>query len=301
MRKISSIIKPLIDFSAFIFPFSIIFYLFLFLLENVFIGFVSNIFDLNYFLIPILAFGFFALFFEEKRSHGREIENSKLNDFFLITFMIIFSFMLLLYKTRDIGKTGLLISVSGSLLVALIVIVTRLFSEEKENLTIIDGAKSESARDLAISNFFLSRVTIIITIVITIALAAGIYFYLIQPKKAAEVVAINNAPIPIPTPTIIPPDINLLTKTQIIIANASGKRGVATALADFLKQKKFGNVKTGTSPVIEKDIVIRFNDKDATVAAYLSVLLTKDYNIINLLPMQGSQSGIMVTLGSQNK
>jgi len=115
MKKILGSLRPILILIREIFPYALLIYLVFFLLEVLFPGFISNNFDLNYALIVILilaALSIFAPMVEKKEEFPKE------NNRNLIVILTVLSFLVLLFRTRDMGVSGLVIAGIGSLLTA---------------------------------------------------------------------------------------------------------------------------------------------------------------------------------------
>jgi hypothetical protein len=293
---VKKILNPLFEFSAFLFPFALVLYLILFLLENVFPGFVSNIFDINYFLIPVLLFGFLAAF--ANKNENEDEKKPTRWDFTLIAGLVILSFVILLYKTADLGRMGFLISLISSLLVALISLIIIFPAKNLNLVTENQIEKKINYRKFLLSPFGISSVFLFLIIIIPVSFFAFSQKKLQQPPvKVAEVIS-----TPIENPIVKSPGKTVLLKTPILILNGTGKPGTASAMANFLKQYEFGSVSVGSADNQNyKNALLQFNDENAAVASYITFLLTgkNKYKIVNMLPpINASQTGIILILGN---
>jgi|SRR3989338_6076556 len=97
-----------------VFAHLLIFYLILFILENLFTGFVSNNFDLNILLIPIFAAGMLSAFFPAPKQKKKKA--TKL-DYLTITLLTVLTFIIILTKTSTLGEISIVLSSVSSLLV----------------------------------------------------------------------------------------------------------------------------------------------------------------------------------------
>ena len=102
------------------FTYSLLLYLLLVLLENVFPGFVTNTVDLNLFLIPVVLTGVGALFAPEV-----PVENPppSRRDYTIGMCTAIVGGLLIYYKTKDLGMTSVVISLLSSLLIGLVHVI----------------------------------------------------------------------------------------------------------------------------------------------------------------------------------
>ena len=186
MKKIFS---PLFSLSAFLFPFVLVLYLVLFLLENVFPGFVSNNFDLNYFLIPVIFFGFLAAFTRNEPSAISNQDEQKSPtrwDFILIAGLTVLSFVILVYKTSDLGLTGFIVSSIGSILILLMSLVIVFPSREKESVA---PENHTHVRNFHFKKFLFSHAglsaTGLVVLIIIGGFAYDIYFH--SPSKPSAI------------------------------------------------------------------------------------------------------------------
>jgi hypothetical protein len=293
---VKKILDPLFQFSAFLFPFALVLYLVLFLLENVFPGFVSNIFDVNYFLIPVLFLGFLAAF-----ANKNEDENEKKAtrwDFMLIAGLVALSFVILLYKTTDLGWMGFFISLISSFLIALVSLIIISPSEDLDSAT----KKQKYIKKININyrKLSLSLVGFSLAGLFLVIIIGGLVFNLYQGKiakgkKAQTVNALQE-------PTVEIPNQQLLDQTTVFVENGSGKTGKAASMAAFLRDFNLGTVTTRDADNPNyKNAYVEFNEKDLKVASYITFLLTDNYKykIVNMLPpTNASQTGIILILGN---
>jgi len=292
MKEILSLLRPILKFSAFLFPFVLVFYLILFLLENIFPGFVSNVVDLNYFLIPVLVFGLLAAF-ANKEEERNEKEPTRW-DFMLIAGLTALSFVILLYKTANLGWMGFLISLISSSLISLVSLVI-IVPEAAENQ--VDRALDRKD----VEKFLLSPLGISSIVLFLIIIICGSFFAFSQKKPQPQERITGEISIPIENPVVKSPGEAALEETPVLVLNGTGKPGTASAMAKFLEIYDFGNIKTGDAQNSNyKNAILQFNQESASVASYIAFLLNDQYKIINMLPqVNTSQSGIILILGSQ--
>lgn len=308
MKKKLSQLTPVFDFSAFLFPYVLVFYLVLFLLENVFSGFVSNNFDINYFLIPVIFFGFLAALSpkkEEDNPPAGEAKGPARWDFILIAGLVTLSFVILTYKTADLGLTGFFISIISAILVGLISVVILVFPEtEKVPEEATEASKKEfNIPEFNYKKFFISPIGLSLTGLLLIILAGGLIFSLHKGRLAEEKTIKNQQAINVlQQPRVEIPNGQLLSDTPIFIQNGTGKTGRAASVAAFLRDFNLGNLKTGDADNANyKNAYIKFYQKDFKVASYITFLLTDNdkYKIVNMIPpADASQSGIILILGN---
>ncbi|MBU1327513.1 hypothetical protein KKB64_02780 [Patescibacteria group bacterium] len=86
MKKIKDYFRNITVFFSLardIFPYALLSYLILFLLENLFPDFVSNNFSLNWVLVAVLASGLLAAFAPEDKAERVEKEHATSSDYLL--------------------------------------------------------------------------------------------------------------------------------------------------------------------------------------------------------------------------
>lgn len=129
IKKASEAYKTIGDINNLVFVGSLIFYLLLILIENIFTGFVSKTFNPHYLLLLIISTGIAAIFV---RSDTEEIEEGEIKntlfDYSLIIFLAIVGFAAVLYASRDLGDIKWVISVFTGLL---IVVIGAVLQDEK--------------------------------------------------------------------------------------------------------------------------------------------------------------------------
>src|SRR3990167_2477337 len=123
-------IKPFFILIRDIFPYGLLIYLIFFLLEVLLPGFVSNNFDLNYLLIIVLILAVLSIFAPPIEQKEEPPQKSDRN---LIVIVSVLSFLVLSIRTRDMGLSGLVISLVGSLIVAGMSVILIYFPEEEED------------------------------------------------------------------------------------------------------------------------------------------------------------------------
>lgn len=299
MKKLPTLIQAVADSLSPIFPFTLILYLFLFLLENIFPGFISNIFDLNFFLIPIILFGILAAFtnIEEQKN-----EKAKKSDYILIVGLAVISLIFLFYKISDMGIVGFWISLFSSFLIVCMSVIILVFSDEEREY-IKNYSIEMIVKKGSLENFLFSPIGILAIISVVIVIGVGSYFAakqeIVAKQEIKAITPILRQYILKKNVKIDKPADEILQRTSVRVLNGTGKAGIASEMAGYLKNNDFKFVGAGDAQNSNyKNALIQFNGKDATVAAYLSFLLSQKYKIINLLPLSSSSSGIILILGN---
>ncbi|TRZ53667.1 LytR family transcriptional regulator [bacterium] len=303
MKKILPLLKPIVEFSADIFPFVLIFYLVLFLLENLFIGIVSNNIDLNYFLIPVFIFGFLAVF--ANRENEVEVEEKKpvKADFILTALLAILSFVILFYKTRDQSWEGLAISLGGAILVGFVSLI--LMYPEKEEVEEIAEIKEVDESKASRFNFnfnykrlFLSRVRIPIPLVLVLLTILVIFIPKNTTKNLNSPANMVNECVTAQEPTTLPA---VDPSTKIVVFNAGAEKGEATRIGNLMKQAGYTNVEATDSAKKIDNALIEFDESNSAQAGLIADILKGEYLTVNRTPMATPSAEIRVSLGAQPK
>ncbi len=117
-------------------------YLLLLLIEQVSIGFVSTYLNLNYLLIIVIISGILSVFSEpDKIKH----EKPKLKDYIYIAILSISGFIIIKFKTAELGWLSYAISTVAGILIALLSILI-LEDDEKEE----KKEKNESKKKMSL-------------------------------------------------------------------------------------------------------------------------------------------------------
>ena len=117
MKQVLNMVRSFFTIIRDIFPYILILYLILFLLENLFTGFVSNNIDLNNVLVVVLFLGFLSVFapIQEQKE-----EPHQKNDLYLIVGLVIAAFFILFFKMKDPGIEEFIIAFGSGILVAIL-------------------------------------------------------------------------------------------------------------------------------------------------------------------------------------
>jgi hypothetical protein len=309
MRKIiASITKPIVDFSALLFPYLLIFYLVLFLLEYLFPGFVSNTFDLNYLLIPIIISGFFSAFAPEKKQEAAPATKS---DYALIVSLNIIAFMVLFYKTADQGTSGIIISLAGAVLIGFMSVIILKPDiepeEEKEEEKIYAPATSNKAVSIYKRKYLVSG-SLLLGIIAVLAVFFGPQlFTATENDKISKQPAITQKPIPTIEQHFFYDELNSasfdtesIDKTPIIIMNAGVSSASLSATVRLLQKNNFiVNKIIPTDGQSSGSAVVRFGPEDLDTAMYLIKTLEVYYPDIDTAPLPTDDKIIMVVLGKK--
>jgi hypothetical protein len=304
MKKILPFLKSIVEFSADIFPFVLIFYLVLFLLENLFQGIVSNNLDLNYFLMPVFLFGFLAVFANREDEEGEKKPVKA--DYILTIFLSVLSFAILFYKTRDQGWEGIAISVGGAILVGFVSLVL-MYPENEEAEEIVETDEIKEVNEVKTNRFnlnlhykrlFLSRVRIPIPLVLVLLIVLVIFI----PKNNTKVLNLPtntvNECVTAQEPTILPV---VDPSVKIVVFNAGAEKGEATRIGNLFKQAGYVDVSATDSAKKIDNALVEFRESDSDQAGLIADILKGEYLTVNRSPMATPSAEIRVSLGAQPK
>jgi len=242
--------------------------------------------------------GFFSVFAPPIE---KEEETPQKSDRNLIIILSIISFFVLFFRTRDMGVSGLVIAIVGSLLVAGMSVMIVYFPDPDEEEP-IDEIKTEvELPRLNISTYL--RPGIALLIVITI-----VFF---TYKQVNRKTVITNQEVPTPTTTIFPPveeavvpsplptlDEKILKQTPITILNGTDKIGSASAMAEFLLSKKFVVAKVADADRNDyQNLLIRFRPEEYGVVRYLVDIIQGIYPSIVREPLSTDSAQVIMILG----
>jgi hypothetical protein len=306
-KLISSIIKPIADFSTLFFPYLLIFYLLLFLLENMFPGFVSNSVNLNYFLIPVLITGVF-ISFNNNEEEEKETKKLSRSDYLLAIFFSICTAAILIYKTSNLGNTGIIIGVFSGLLVfviSLIIFLPEEKEEEKVELLDILPDKNGPLQVLFKRKHFIPAALFICVIIVITTLIALPNLTRNDKNNLQKTTTAQPAPSidrqffydELDTTYIDPENSD---KTPVTIMNAGITSASLSATVKLLQQNNFT-----VSRIMPADkqssvsAIIRYKPEDLNIALYLTKILKDKYPTIETAPLPPGDNIIMVVLGSR--
>lgn len=300
MKNIFDKIRPFFILIREIFPYALLLYLFFFLLEVLLPGFVSNNFDLNYLLVAVLILGFFSVFAPPIEKKEEPPQKSDRN---LIVILTILSFLVLFFRTKDMGLSGLVISLVGSLLVAGMSVILIYFPDDDEEEP-VDEIKTEN---FAVSQpIKLPRFNVLTYLRPGIALLIMIILVFFAYKQINRKDVETKQVSPTPTVTIVPlieeeimePDRETLQKVSIEILNGSSKVGSASAVGKFLIEKGFKVTKTADADRGDyQNLLIRFRPEEYEIVRYLVDIIQGIYPSIVREPLSTDSARVIMILG----
>lgn len=309
------------------FPYALIFYLALFLLENLFPGFVSNNFSLNWILGVVLALGLLAVCSPDKQEKSEDAPVGR-NDYLLVAGLALIGGAIIFAKLEvSPGLRWITAFVSGGLIVLVGFVVLTGIDEEPEKLAEIPEEISESRSfphvrwqkvwqnlTYLMRPFFIKEVRLPLSYVLIFVLITA---FLI-PKNIATLADALRRPTPeLPvetqelTSTAEPffwDDMNEFVPIQpsdnlpISVLNGGGDRGAASTFSALLRDNGFGHVTVGNADRYNyTNAQIRFAETDKPQANIIKQLLLKEYSMVLELPAEATFSGITVILGTKEK
>lgn len=327
MKNIYNRIKPFFSLAQGLFPYVLIFYLILFLLENLFTGFVSNNFNLNWILGAVLLLGFLSAFAPEVVSEEIEKLPQK-NDYILIIVMGAIAGIIMFAKL-DIGIIARLLTsgITGAIIIFLgNYILTAKDEEETEEIQ----ETGETMLEKTIPALHLQNVFTFlrhsfrpllqqkVRLPLPYVLFFLIFTALLIPKNFSLVLnRINNPDTknsssePSPTPAFEPyywddnnnpANIEPSKDMVIKVLNGGGEKGMAASFSATLKKNGFNSVTASNADKYDyEDALIIFQPEDKEQASLIGSYLQNIYPLILETPAEASQSGIVVILGAQTK
>lgn len=315
-------------FSRVFFMWILTFYLMLFLLENLFPGFVSNNFDLNWMLVGVFIVGLFT-FFAPEVPQTQVGEISKKEDYSLILLLGFFGVIIPLAKLHVAWLLQWTIAIVSGLLVMIISYITLLGEEKAEEkiyyLEHKDHEKSRSTISAKKLKFIFSKrilqlllrqriqlplVYIIFFVFFTASLIPKNFSLFLEKLKnnstsqnAIETFSSTTSFSSTTTyneDNMNDPSIKPLKNTRIEVLNGGSVNGSAASFSSLFQADGFTEVTVGNADKQDyKDAVLQFNEKDEQTALYLYQLVKQKYSVVNLLPTEDTQTGITLILGKK--
>lgn len=316
--------KTFLNLAREAFGYVLIFYLVLFLLENLLPGFVSNNFSLNWVLVAVLVNGFVAAFAPEKEEEEDKIPGR--SDYLLILVLAIIGGAIIYAKADMSMPLRLTTTLVSAGLIMLVGFVT-LFGKDEEPAEEMTeepsirreyhGAPAIRWSEVwikvkqAVRPLFLHRVQIPFVYVLLFVIVTAVLI----PKNITRLsTALSRPPMPagvVPTPTPeMPPffwdDMNLMNdfapsgEIHIAVQNGGGQKGVAASVSAILREAGFTNITAGNANRYDYiNALILFHPEDKPQASVVKRYLEEEYSIVLEAPADASASGITVILGAQ--
>lgn len=283
-----------------IFPWFLLFYLFLFLLEYFLPGFVSNNFNLNWLLLAVLFTGVLAVLASDKQPKE---ETPTKNDYILLIFLSLLGSVLFFVKLDIQGFARWLTAGAGGLLIAFTEF-TLLATDDDEKIV----QQRNIPQPLLLKRFHFQPVYILpFALVILFLAAKNTGLFLNKPGKQIIEKKVSQKQILPPQvffwddfndPNLIKPLKNL----KITVLNGGGEKGAAASFSALLRQNGYEFITSSdASKNNYENAVISFGPEDKAQASVIKNLLRLSYPLILEVPAEASSSGITVILGEKNE
>lgn len=277
-----------------LFSYTLLAYLVLFLLENVFPGFVSNTFDPNLLLIPVVILGIASAFAPEKKKKN---EPPTLKDLITVVIMTVLSGVIIYYKTKELGATALVISIVGALLVLLVATALLFAPEEKEKAE--PKHKTKKSTKTTWSGRW--RIALIGVSLAGLTLGfSGVQYLKSQEKQTSQLTnsATRLTVAPLEEEKLTKPEKTILDQAPLTLINGGlGDEKIKT-LASELTAYTVTIQKTGEADRLDyTGGTLYFRPEDAAVADYLATILKPLYPSLIRLPLPPAATGIILVAG----
>jgi len=325
MKKLYQSIRTVFSLARDVFPYALLSYLVLFLLENLFPGFVSNNFSLNWVLVAVLVFGLLAAFAPE----GVKIEPEKpvgRNDYLLVAVLGLVGGAVVFAKLEMGLVLRWVTTLVSAALIMLVGFVTLTggdeeaeeFEEEPQGhreyngMPVIRWSKVLRILKHIVRPFLLYRVKLPLAYVLLFALCTA---FLIPKNITTLANALRRPASPtVPgTPELTPAtepffwdDMNQWNNfspsgdIHISVLNGGSDQGSAASVSATLRDAGFTNVTAGDAQHHDyTNAAIFFRPEDKPQSSIIKRLLQQEYPLILELPADATASGITVLLGTK--
>lgn len=238
----------------------LVLYLILFLLENIFTGFVSNNFELNIILIPLFILGILTAIFSQPELSPKVTKPSIL-DYLMVAGFIALTFVIVWYKLIDLGIISTYIASGSSLIVLIISIMMLFFPEDEEKSVEVIKSKPKKVRAFKFKGIFI--------IIFFSLLVPLLIFFSISAKKRQVSVQVKQEHQFIPV--------------QIVSEGAPDNE--VSSIKAYIQSLGFTVEKVSNSEAKNNWPVLEFDSADAEIAQYLEKSLTIRYPLLEKLPL----------------
>lgn len=287
------------SFTAFL-----LFYLTLFLLENLFPGFVSNTFDINILLWILLILGVASPFLPPPPEEPRPTQPAKKLDYAVITGFSMFAFICIWYKLNALGTMGLFIAIGSAFIVLALSFLVMFFPEEEEKkvkkkytklwihnnriLNIYVPRIIKSLKQILTYQFKVPFVAIFMAMFIIVSLLSLVGKTVMSPFDKAQgkpVQSTNGEVTPTPEAGLSAED-KKLVPIQIYDAGR-GSEGV-TSMKNFLEAQGFVVEKTGFLDNDYFGMAIQFSPEHSKYVDLIERLVSDPYPLVSKVPLPDS-------------
>lgn len=322
MRKIvDGLFKPIFLIARELFPYALIIYLILFLLENLFIGIVSNNFSLNWVLGVVLGLGLLSALAPDISEEQTE-QKPQRNDYLLVIVMAIIGGVVIFAKLEATGWIRWITAGVSAGLVALVGIV--LLGDDKEEITEeITPRESSLEQPVRQSDwlkllrrvgrrFLIYRVRLPLVYVLTFVVLTA---FLVPQNVVRLTERLWRLPaLPQPTEeTILPApspyfwddynsaeNLSVESMLPVTILNGGAEKGSAASASAILRKNGYSKVSVGNAQRYDyTDVILMFKTEDKAQASIIKRLLSPSYPMIIETPAEATESGITLILGSK--
>lgn len=294
------------------FPYALIFYLVLFLLENLFPGFISNNFSLNWVLGVVLGAGVLAAFAPEAPEKEPEKPIGK-NDYLLVAVLGLVGGAVIFAKMGGGNLARWATAAVSSILIMLVGRVALSREDEvPEEFVEVPSKKPDAVAAVrrVIRPFLLHRVQLPLAYVLLFAL----FTLFLIPKNVATLSnalrrpetqsASGTAELVAPPEPFFWDDLNQFVDIppsatiEISVLNGGAELGQAATFSAILREAGFTQVSVGNAQRFDyTNAQISFHPEDKPQATLIKRLLQTIYPLVVELPADASASGITVILG----
>lgn len=327
MRKIvDGFLKPIFLIARELFPYILIIYLILFLLENLFIGIVSNNFNLNWILGVALGLGLLSVFAPEI-SEEPVANQPQRSDYILVVVLAIIGGIIIFAKVELAGLVRWMTAGVSAGLIALVGVVLLGKDEEIEDEPVqqsnwdnLQEPVKRIGRPEWVGwirrmgrRFLTYRVRLPLVYVLAFVILTAIFL----PQNVMRLAERLGRPLTQPQPTETVPesplpspyfwdDLNnpeaLTIDPDILIRilNGGAEKGAAASASAILKTNGYAQVSVGNAEHYDyTNVVMMFRAEDKAQASVIKKLLSTLYTTIIETPAEASASGITVILGAK--
>lgn len=241
----------------------LVLYLVLFLLENIFTGFVSNNFDLNLILIPLFILGILTAIFPQPELPPQVTKPSML-DYLMVGVFTELTFFIVWYKLIDLGIISLYIALGSSLIVLLVSIMILFFPEDETTL-----AKTVKPKQKKLKTFKSKKFNYLFVVAFFCLLIPLLIYFSISAKKRQVSVQVKQEHKFIPV--------------QIVSEGAPDNE--VSSIKAYLQSLGFTVEKISNSDAKNNLPVLEFDPQDAKIAQFLEKSLVTRYPLLEKLPL----------------
>ena len=242
---------------------TLVLYLALFLLENIFTGFVSNNFDLNIILIPLFILGVLTAIFPQLEALPQITKPSML-DYLLIGIFTELTFFIVWYKLIDLGNISIYIAIGSSLIVLFVSILMLFFPEEE-----ITAIKTVNQKQKKLKIFKPKKFNYLFVVVVFCLFIPLLIYFSISAKKRQTSVQVKQE--------------HKFISVQII--NEGAPDNEVSSIKAYIQSLGFTVEKVSSSEAKNNLPVLEFDSADAEIAQYLEKSLVVRYPLLEKLPL----------------